>query len=187
MKKLLIYIIFLFLCSCKKEDANVIEIDNSPIYEPGSMEYGWTTAKKNGKDFKASTLALKYKNYNKKFGILFGTYTIDGAQRDFAILNSIKYEVGKYQVTLSDNLDTNKVNMSYYTHAYDGDITEDKYIIDEGANNYIIITEIDTIKNSVKGEFLLNLLIAPDQPKNNPLNPNKLKFTEGKFETRFPK
>ena len=78
-----------FVVACKKED-------NVSIFFPGEMTYGKMEAKKNGKEWIASSAAHNYDTIPSLFGLGASTFSEDGFLREDLIFNKIPKEKGKY-------------------------------------------------------------------------------------------
>jgi len=182
MMKLIICSI-LFTVSCKKE----ISYPEAPIYSPGSQEYGWSNAMKNGLPFEASGLAREHSDRPNDFwGFYMETYTEWGAERESIYIAELEYKLGSVQVLNNDENQENGIPIGFYaTSTDDGDVSEDNYRIDSRQSNWIEIISIDTIngEQTISGKYNLHFKI--DSEKRNPLNPDHVRFIEGTFEVRF--
>ncbi len=168
-----------FAIGCQKEDV--------PIYYPGSMIYGSAEAKKNGKDWLASSGAQHYDTIPSLFGMGMETVSEEGFPREDISFNKIPKSVGKYKVSGPyNNVFDGFVGSSYHTLEDDGDALEDTYVLNEDAiDNYLEITLIDTVANIVQGKFTVTYDIATSGGKRNPNNPDRVKFSDGSFDIEF--
>lgn len=181
MKKTMGIFFLALLISCSKEDGI------TQIFSAGPMTYGWGTANKNDLAFESSGSALGHSDKpNEYFTLYFDTFTSDGFWRERILMNEIKYEVGEYLVKggtrdVYDGL----IGSKYYTLDSGGDVVEDSYVVKDSPNNKLMISEVDTIENIVRGTFYLEFKIDPDREKRNPDNLNNVTFSEGEFEVSF--
>ena len=183
MKYTLFYLLALglFLSGCEKDDGLPV-----PIYEAGPMTYGSVTAKKNGVDFSASAIAFINTQPPYDVGFKFGTESVNGFRRESVRLNDIKYEAKTYAIGPYDERDDGVVGPAYATLTDDGDVQEDVYRWDETAtDNFLTVSEIDTVANIMKGTFTITFVIDPDREKRNPANPDKVVFSDAEFEASF--
>jgi len=153
------------------------------------MEYGWLSAKKNGEEFLASAHAKKGKEppYDSYFSLRLRTETEDGSLRELISFFEIEYDQPKtYLFGPYEEVFDGTISTDYFTRRADGDVSGDIYLLDESApDNVFTITEVDTFASVVKGTFTVSYIIDPDREKKDPANPDKLKFTDGVFETSF--
>jgi len=153
------------------------------------MEYGWVLAEKNGEEFSASIYAEKGKEppFDNHFALRLSTQVMDGSLRELISFFKIEYVEPKTYLFGPESEPFNgKVSTNYYTLRGDGDVLGDIYLLDESApDNVFTITEVDTFTNVVKGTFTVSYIIDPNREKKDPANPDKLKFTDGVFETSF--
>ena len=72
----------------------------------------------------------------------------------------------------------------YVTSRDDGDVAEDFYLPDVFShNNFVVITEVDTAANFVRGAF--GITFSVQFPHTNHANPRTVTFSAGEFETKF--
>jgi hypothetical protein len=175
---ILLTVIYFFV-GCKKEE-------KVPIFQPGDMAYGRMDAKKNGKNWVASSAAYYNEINPLVFGIIAVTVSDEGFIREQMVFNKIPMALGKHELTILNNdMFDGLVGASYNTAEDDG-VTEDRWNVDEVAtDNYIEITLIDTVANKVQGNFTVSFNIATDGGKRNPDNPDKVKFSKGIFDVEF--
>jgi hypothetical protein len=163
-----------FFAGCEKE----IDYPLAPIHFPGTQEYGWSIASKNGQAFEASGFGLKHTDRPDDF--------LGVELRESIYIAELDYDIGTYNVVTQDADQENGIPIGFYaTLSDDGDVTEDVYELDERQNNWIEITTIDTIAGepTISGKYNLHFKIK--RAKTNPLNPGHVRFTDGKFEVRF--
>lgn len=182
------YVSFLFalvilLGSCGKEEVTV----STPIYFPGDQQYGWSMAKKNGLDFESSGWAVRHLSMpDVFFGVHFDTFTDWGAWRESIVFGEIVYATGRYDVVKEDANQQNGIpDASYHTLSDDGDVGEDNYKLDDSRDNWVEITAIDTINGEMTVSGIYNLHFLIEGNKKNPINPDRVSFTEGVFEVKF--
>jgi hypothetical protein len=127
-----------------------------------------------------------YSNYNKvlyvgndTISIKLFTFYADGCEKETLAFYDINKNIGKYYLHKKlYNLPYPFINTSALFFISDCDAIIKCYEIkDEDTNNYIEITEVDTIHNIVFGKFNATLI-------NNANNYDTTKFSDGWFE--FP-
>jgi hypothetical protein len=182
------YVSFLFalvilLGSCEKEEVTV----STPIYFPGDQQYGWSMAKKNGLDFESSGLATRHLSMpNDFFAVHLHTFTDWEAWREHIAFGELRYVTGRYTVEQEDADQRNGIpDGSYSTFSDDGDVLEDRYKLEDGRDNWVEITAIDTINGEMTVSGIYNLHFLIEGNKKNPINPDRVNFTEGVFEVKF--
>ncbi len=187
MKNIILLIILLGFFGCSRSDEETLV----SIYEPGDMEFGWCEGYKNGKPFVSSGEAKRYTVFTDQyFGIAFDTYTTEGFHREHIAFGAIPFSGGTFPISgrppkVNDPIIEGMVGGFYSTSEDDGDVLEDVYLVNEDANNEIIISEVDTINNVVKGSFHVEWIIDPSRNKINESNPNNVVFSEMVFEVSF--
>lgn len=180
MKSNLIFLLaFWCFTGCKKEEVS--------IFYPGEMTYGKMSGNKNGKDWVASSSAQFHDNNSSFFGIGASTFSKEGFLRESLVLNKIPLSTGYFKISgTTNNVFDGFVGAVYHTSEDDGDVSEDSYEVDENAtNNFVEITLLDTIINKVEGNLEVSFKIATLGGKRNPNNPDKIKFSNCKFEVKF--
>lgn len=173
-----LFYLFMLLPSCK---------DEVWIFEPGPMEYGKATAKKNGEEWTASAVSVKYDPpYENYFRVDYSTFEQGLYLRESILLGRIPTIIGKNKVykLSQDNFTYDKVVSGYGLTIDDGDVAGDFYNLDESADdNEIEVTYIDTIAGIARGRFTVTFKIVP--PIENPNAPECVKFSDGTFEAAF--
>ncbi len=178
MKKIIISLFVALLFSACEKD--VI------IYDPGNMEYGMATAKKNGANWTASAYGVnsQIKGY---FGLLLQTFHLNVINRETISFQYMPIKVGKYKV--------HPVHFPYYiidtiaaSHygilIDDGDVAGDSYTVDDSvSDNEIEVTYIDTIAGIARGRFKVTFKV--DKPKKESYLPDCVEFSEGSFDVTF--
>lgn len=173
--------ILLFSTNCKKEKLDI------PIYFPGSTEYGEASAKKAGQDWSASAFGQLHSGNSEYFGVTFVTFSEDGFLRETIYLNEIPIRTGVFEVkrTIAGIYD-GFVGSNYGTSLDDGDVADDYYYLDEEIDDNILeVTFIDTITMMARGTFNLNFVRSENDQNPNPINPEKVEFSEGTFEVQI--
>ncbi len=175
MKNIIIFSYFLVLClGCRQE-----VLETAPIYLSGEKKYGFAKGLKNNKDFEASAYYFKMPKDTNTLGFKFSTYDDIGILAEDIFILNIPGKKGKY--TLNDTDFFRTAIGSFYRTMHD-DSVEDEYQIDEDEKSYIRITSIDLIQRKVNGEFCIYYVRKPGE-KVYELNPDKVKFSKGVFET----
>ncbi len=176
---LIIFLLALF-SGCHKESFDI------KIYYPGSMTYGKASAAKEDKDWVASGIALRHDDKPNEFiGITLGTVSEEGFRRESIVFYKIPIARGEYMIKGNSPIYDGFVSAHYAILADDGDLLEDSYVPSENLNNHLIITEIDTISNFLRGTFNVTFeLVNPDE-RTNPQNPERITFSNGIFEVQI--
>lgn len=169
--------------SCQKD----IEYPSAPIYNAGDQVYGWVNGFKNGDTFEASGSAISHQDYpNDFFGLEFLTYSDLGELREVIRIGELEYGLGLNPIEEDDRDYINGVPTARYTtFSSDGDVIEDSYKLESSLDNWIEVTMLDTIGGEllVSGKYYLHFIVTGD--KVNPLNPDRIRFTDGEFEVKF--
>lgn len=78
------------------------------------------------------------------------------------------------------------VRPGYYLLGADGDVLEDIYVMDttDMTLNFIEIDSWDTLNKRVEGHFSFTGVIQ--EPRYNPINPNKVQLASGRFWLKLP-
>lgn len=178
MKDILILsFIVLFFSACEKD---VI------IYDPGQMEYGMATAKKNGAKWTAS--ASGGINSSRNYFILsMKTYYQNTIDREILGFQHIPIKMGKYKLdpmvfptSIGDTIPVSH----YWFLIDDGDVVGDSYTLDDSASdNEIEVTYIDTIAGIARGRFKVTFKV--DEPKKESYLPDCVELSEGSFDVTF--
>ena len=116
--------------------------------------------------------------------IIISLFTFDeiGNNREQLLFQDINKNIGKYYLHKKlYNLPYPFINTtaSFYIFVQDDVIGKTYDIYEEDTNNFIKITEVDTIKHFIRGEF--NAWLGSDS-----VNIHTLKFTNGWFEVPYP-
>lgn len=174
-------ILFSLLCitslSCHKEKLG--------IYEAGAMTYGKAEAKINGKCWEASAIGEKNESLsNPYFGIIAGTNTEEGFQREGLYISEIPLQIGHFPVEKNVLPPANNyVGASFYVNKDDGDILEAYYELDDSEeDNSVTVDELDLEANIVKGTFDLTFLLKDGYSDK---YPKKVKLKNGVFEVKL--
>ena len=152
------------------------------IYEPGEMKYGFATYQKNGQTGKASG-ETKYNN--DIFNLTFNTFSKEGSLLEFWSILSIKRQIGKYKVFKFSSI--NDIVKSRYTTFRGEDAGLNAYVVDETQDNFVEVTSIDSLM--VKGVFQVHYKIDTLSKKivDDFMDPDKVDYTNGKFEVKLKK
>lgn len=165
------------------EDEYTCSVLEVPIYESGLEEYGWATALKNGREFRASGYYINSQD-SITIAISFGTYGTAGESREALGFRDILPEIGRFALDPSIE---NPIGNSdaHYSTALD-DVLEDYYILDPDERGWVEIISIDTLDTEVfiTGNFEAYFILFDDELVN-PRNPEKPCFTEGTFRVRL--
>lgn len=62
---------------------------------------------------------------------------------------------------------------------------EDRYLLDLTKGNWLDIVHLDTANGVVQGKFDISFVIDDSFDKINPLNPDKVRFSDGSFDLGF--
>lgn len=117
--------------------------------------------------------------------LAFNISTVDslGVLSEVFILGCIIKKMDVFQ--LCKNQDPNcTLTIDYYT-TFD-DQAEDHYILNTLRNNFIEITDIDTIQGWISGRMEMHFDRDKSRPKVLATNPEKVSFTEGTFTAKLP-
>ncbi len=177
MKHIYYLSFFLFLVSaCDKDKFH-------PDYSNGKAD-----AFKNGERWLAQGNIAKI---NKPHGIgidfSFDIYNEFGELRQNLFLYKVPEIIGHFKISDTDVRNTDTLTgASFYTFSSDGDVIEDRYLIqvDSFVSN-IYIQSIDANSGWIKGGFNAVFYIDPDRPKFNPANPDTIRFTNGTFSAKL--
>jgi len=179
MKKIIISLFVALLFSACEKD--VI------IYDPGNMEYGMATAKKNGADWKASTYCGISNSPRRFFTVAMRTYYQNIVLREAMSFNFIPTNVGKYKIhpmIFPTNIEDTILTSHYWFLIDDGDVVGDSYTVDDSvSDNEIEVTYIDTIAGIARGRFKVTFKV--DKPKKESYLPDCVEFSEGSFNVTF--
>ncbi len=101
--------------------------------------------------------------------------------KEFASFENLPIGVGKYNLEANDSSNPENKIIRFRT-IWDADVSGDKYVPRANKDNWIRITEIDTLAGFVRGTFELNLEIEDADNKTIPSNPDKIKLKDGRFD-----
>lgn len=156
-----------------------------PIYQPGDTTMGAGYAKKLTANWKAEAICAVQSFFDTNYiSIGFFTYSNNGEVREaFGFSFIPRFEGSKtygLKKMTGSSLKPGYVSPTYGTWKYDGDVTEDIYRLDTTAtDNFFRVGVIDHVNKRVEGTFTATFLI--EEPRTNPANPKKVKFSDGKF------
>ena len=180
MKNILILtsiILIIFACS-KPKPINY-------IYEPGEMKYGFATYQKNGQTGKASGELINYKK-EKTFTFSFTTFSKGSELLESWGFYNIPQRLGKYIINRRNpKIDTMSSSLYATFRGNDGGLNG--YNVDKTLDNYLEITSIDSLM--VKGVFQVHYKIDTLSKKivDELMDPDKVDYTNGKFEVKLKK
>jgi len=185
MKKVIAFSFFFFFLAiaCKKEPI-------VPIYFPGDQEFGQASALKNNKAWEASVFAVEEDWSVGTVSILMETFSEggsgQGSLREILGFNEVPVKTGIHEIGNNNDLNDGLVGVSYGTSEASGDVGEDFYIMDETApDNRIEVTFLDTVEMRIEGIFTVSFDIQDPEKKLNPLNPDRVKFSNGTFSVGY--
>ncbi|GJM32043.1 MAG: hypothetical protein DHS20C18_10440 [Saprospiraceae bacterium] len=166
---------------CKKETLDI------QVYFPGPMTYGKIMATKGDKEWLASGLALRRTDRPDEYiGIHGSTYSEEGFWREDFLFYKVPISEGEYPIKGNNPEYDGFVSAHYAILADDGDILEDIYVPDDDrSDNWLTITEIDTVINMAKGMFNVSFILSNPDEKINPQNPDRITFSNGEFEVQI--
>jgi hypothetical protein len=193
MKYLLLpFIVLWLILGCQKEkmpdppppppDTTAVYV---PIYKPGDTSLGAGYAKKLTANWKAEGICVVQSFFDTNYmALIFLTYSNAGALREsFGFSFIPRFEGAKtygLKKMKGSTLVPGFVSHTYTTWTSDEDVTDDEYDLDTTANdNFLRMQTIDHVNKRVEGTFTATFKIK--EPRNNPINPYKVKFSEGKF------
>jgi hypothetical protein len=174
-------VVAFLLTTCKKDPSNL----SVPIYMPCEVE-GWelVTMKKNDLSMEASVLAAKCAGDTNRIVIFLAACDSNGVLSEYFVLSCFEKHPGVYNLCRVNNQDCMH-HADYYTTYYDQ--PEDDYYLDESKNNFLEITESDTLGKWIEGKFDMYFIHDKERrPKQNEANPDRVRFSEGRFRTRLP-
>ncbi|MCC7506866.1 MAG: hypothetical protein IT259_16290 [Saprospiraceae bacterium] len=181
----LLLLLMAFLLHACQDDAPPGDL--FPVYLPGSTDNGEMSAIKSLTDWRASAHAVYHHFGQDYLAVEANTYSNDGYWRESISFSFIPVTEGVFPINRVNQMETNKaVRANYVTLAADGDVLEDYYILDTLAmDNYIQVSRLDTLNQEMEGLFTVSFILEPGFPKLNPLNPDRLKFSYGRFKVKI--
>lgn len=195
MRKILFLLPFaiLMLFACQKEDPTLPPppppAEYVPIYSPCHTSMGTAEANKLTASWKAGASCRSVTFLGEKLWVLeMFTCTEDGLEREYLSIGGMpdSNPVQRYSIkNFTSSIIEGAVDPSYGTSQQDGDVLEDTYYIDTTAtNDFVQIDLWDTVNKRAEGRFSVSFFIK--EPRRNPLNPKKVRFTSGKFVVQLP-
>lgn len=186
--------IMLFFLACQKDDpttAPPISTQNEyvPIYAPCDTSLGVATANKLTASWKAGVSCRNVIFSGKKLWVVeMFTCSGDGSEREHIGIGGIsdsepmqRYSIKEFTSSVIESA----VDPSYATLTSDGDVLEDIYYIDTtSTDDFFQIDLWDTANKRAEGRFSISFYIK--EPRQNLLNPKKVRFTSGKFWMKLP-
>lgn len=157
------------------------------VFYPGDTTEGVSYALKNNTKWRASARGNSYVRNNVVFwSTTFFTYSDDFLSRR----ETLGFErlpddcVGKTFVPKRINDPVNVI--SHYVRTYsDGDVFLDRYVLDTTeTDNFIRIDRLDRIRKRMEGVYSLTFKMV--EPRLDPFNPLRVKFSSGRFAVKLP-
>ncbi len=150
--------------------------DFSPDYSDG-----FATAQFNGSDWKATARAVEY--LKDTFGLECNVYNKNGILRQSVGAVNIPLKLGKYtSFRPTGHIPDNRVDCGYFRFISDGDVISESYNLMQEDDNFITISNIDTVTGLIKGTFKLSFKLDTLLGKYNEEAPDFVKFENGEFE-----
>lgn len=181
MKNFIVVLVCVLLTgSCNKGEEDYSDM---PIYFAGDTSNGSLKISKNSRSMEAGVIL--YPCHNDPNLLAFNISTVDsfGILSEVLGVECVIVEINKFQ--FCKNHDPNcQISIYYYT-TYD-DQAEDHYILNTQRNNFIEITDIDTIQGWISGRMEMHFDRDKSKPKALATNPEKVSFTEGTFTAKLP-
>lgn len=163
----------LLLAGCKKEDT-----------KPNPY-WGEVTANHNGEPWRADVYAVEGE---ENFTLLIHVLDEIGGREESLGFSYLPSKTGRHKIFKReyDDNDTLTPQVSYFTLVESGHVLSNVYHLDEEADNYLTIDEIDFQTNGeVKGSFQLTFMVEKPKKESRPNDPDTVVFTQGRFHTRF--
>lgn len=208
MKSIYFFLVatLLALSACQKEDEGMPFDDDNPTvnvpedtivltptaYTPGDTTFGFVQAVWQDSFLWSASATARYHGSptlpNESYFIIeFRTHETEtpfNFLRESLTFTEIpKNTVGIFAITTAHgNFNNQSVFGSYATLIDGGDALEDYYEVDESlGGNQLTILEVDTVNQIYKGTFNVSFQIATTFGKQNPDNPDKMKFEDAEF------
>lgn len=181
MRLLLLIIVFtLYQISCNEKDTS-----------PSLTTDGEAFAKKNGVIWESFVVKIDRYSVDENFSLILNMLIIDNQdypRENFSIFR-IKNSFNR-QLILNSKRESSSDSLGvfYSTLIDDGDVVGDIYELDTSTtmNNFIQITNYNSIKNQIEGTFNVSLIISRDDGIGE-VPPDKIEFTNGKFTAKVKK
>jgi hypothetical protein len=170
MKKLTLFGL-IFILSCQKEIPFEVFLPSDFVSDRG-------TCMRNGELWEASASCLFEPSDSTKISFLLGTVDFEGTLRESFAISFVPPKVGKYGI--DNDGEFGQVPYGSFWVGYD-DETDAFWNNTVTNDNYIEITSIDSVDNSIKANFHLKL--KKDRGEN---YPKYVTFSEGHIETKLP-
>lgn len=157
------------------------------VYLPGDTTNGQMSAIKSQTEWVASAYAAFHNDDRNFISITAATFTREGYEREHLALSYLPTSTGFYSIDRVYQYQTDKsVKAIYATSTADGDASEDFYRLDTAVtDNYIEITKMDTVSNEIEGFFTCSFVLTTHGGKQNPLNPDRVRFWNGHFKVKI--
>jgi hypothetical protein len=180
MRLLLLILVFtLYQSSCNEKDTS-----------PSLTTDGEAFAKKNGVIWESFVVKIDRYSVDENFSLILNMLIIDNQdypRENFSIFR-IKNSFNR-QLILNSKRESSSDSLGvfYSTLIDDGDVVGDIYELDTSTmNNFIQITNYNSIKNQIEGIFNVSLIISRDDGIGE-VPPEKIDFIEGKFKVNVEK
>ena len=94
--------------------------------------------------------------------LIFEVYNKSGELREKLIVYKVPFEVGQYDILVTTNQINEEVTGAVYrTFSDDGDVIDNTYRLYDPADNMVVVTKVDTVRNIVRGEVNATFLVDP--------------------------
>lgn len=192
----LLAIILLGLFACQKEAPPTEPpppppppTEYVPIFAPCDTSDGVATANKLTAAWKAGVSCRSVIFSGEKLWVIeMLTCSEGGSLREHFAIGGIPDSdpIQRYSMdNFTSSIIEGAVDPSYTTLADDGDLVEDFYRMDTTTTEDFLEIELwDTVNKRAEGRFSVSFYIK--EPRANPKNPKKVRFTSGKFWVRLP-
>jgi hypothetical protein len=157
------------------------------VFFPGDQTYGTSSAVKDisyaDAPWVGNGIAFLNKTTRNKFDIQLGTFHSEGYNRDHICFLNIPLKKNKNIILTNPSINLGDLIPCYTRLADDGDVIGASYNLMVGFDNYVEVTQVDTLQNIAKGTFNLGFTIK-EQYKGYNL-PDTVFFRNGVFDVKF--
>jgi hypothetical protein len=174
----IVLIFYLFANSCKKHE------DSWPLPNnwKGKQDYGSLKANRNGELWEASGFVISFDISDTILTLLFETYDpVDSFKVESIGFINVPLRIGKYPV-YDDSENQDSIISTYTIWSYD--LIYGIYDPDLTKQNYIVIEDIDTTTNRVKGWFDVFYKMVKKHEEGNQY-PRNVNISEAHFDVRL--
>lgn len=158
------------------------------VFYPGDTTEGVSYALKNNTKWSASATCNRFKKGDLYYWtVAFFTYDDDlTSNREILGVATIPDDcLGKTFIPKWPEMSQNKASGIYIRAYSDGDVFKEKYKIDTTAtDNFIRIDRLDRIRKRMEGVYSLTFKMV--EPRLDPFNPLRVKFSSGRFAVKLP-